>query len=373
MDGAPAPSPPPLWQSLLLPVLLLVAGVGGLLVLKSRARPPAEVEVRRAPLRVPVLALERSEVVVTLTGHAALRPRRAGPVASELRARVRKVAEDLRPGAMVREGQVLVELDGDDSESALASARAELTAGKAGLERLEIERGRNESLVKVRREVFDLAEREWQRGQELRRGGSLISDSELGRLKLEALRAREGVLQLERALELHAPLCREQQARVEIFEQQVRRLERDLERTRIAAPFAGRIERAAAEVGRLALPGEPLFELADDSRLEAPVPLLAEEAERWLEADTSTGWYVLKRPHVARLKWVSGSLTAQGRLQGYVLSLLPIVLAFAINWINPELMRLLWVEPLGRVFIAVAVALWLLGFYMIRKIVSIDV
>jgi len=39
--------------------------------------------------------------------------------------------------------------------------------------------------------------------------------------------------------------------------------------------------------------------------------------------------------------------TAQGRLTGMILSLLPVVLGFLLYLINPETMRLLWTRPMG--------------------------
>ena len=67
------------------------------------------------------------------------------------------------------------------------------------------------------------------------------------------------------------------------------------------------------------------------------------------------------------------ALTAQGRAQGYVMTALPILLGFVLFQMEPEQMALLWTEWYGWVVIAVVVILEVVGFVIIKKIVSIDV
>ena len=63
--------------------------------------------------------------------------------------------------------------------------------------------------------------------------------------------------------------------------------------------------------------------------------------------------------------------TAQGRMSGYTLAALPILVGFAIMVINPEYMRTLFHEPLGRMMLWGAGTLQLFGFFWIRRIVDI--
>lgn len=65
--------------------------------------------------------------------------------------------------------------------------------------------------------------------------------------------------------------------------------------------------------------------------------------------------------------------TAQGRLSGYILGALPIVVALIILLINPDYMRLLISETIGHFMIAGAVTLQILGYLWIRKIVNIEI
>lgn len=67
------------------------------------------------------------------------------------------------------------------------------------------------------------------------------------------------------------------------------------------------------------------------------------------------------------------ALTAQGRMQGIVMTLLPIFLGFILYKMEPEVMSRLITEPIGWVVIAIIIVMELLGYFFIRKIVNIDV
>jgi tight adherence protein B len=66
------------------------------------------------------------------------------------------------------------------------------------------------------------------------------------------------------------------------------------------------------------------------------------------------------------------SLTAQGRLQGWAMGLLPAVCALALALIEPEAMAMLVTTPLGWVTCAVLLLMQALGIHGLRRIVSID-
>jgi tight adherence protein B len=67
------------------------------------------------------------------------------------------------------------------------------------------------------------------------------------------------------------------------------------------------------------------------------------------------------------------ALTAEGRLSGWVLVLLPPVLAAVIFRLNPDYMMILVNHPLGRMMATAAVTFQVLGMLCIRKIVNLKV
>ena len=67
------------------------------------------------------------------------------------------------------------------------------------------------------------------------------------------------------------------------------------------------------------------------------------------------------------------SLTAQGKLQGVVMTGLPILLGVLLNFLEPEAMSKLWTTTIGYAVMALIIVMEILGYLMIRKITSIDV
>ncbi len=67
------------------------------------------------------------------------------------------------------------------------------------------------------------------------------------------------------------------------------------------------------------------------------------------------------------------ALTAQSRISGYMVALVPLVLAGVIYLINPEFMGLLFKHTCGHIMVGVAVVGIAAGFFVISKIVDIDV
>lgn len=67
------------------------------------------------------------------------------------------------------------------------------------------------------------------------------------------------------------------------------------------------------------------------------------------------------------------SLTAQGRLQGVIVSLMPVFLAIAISVIEPEMMRAFIRSWPGAIVILTVVMMDVAGWLVIRKIIRIDV
>jgi tight adherence protein B len=65
--------------------------------------------------------------------------------------------------------------------------------------------------------------------------------------------------------------------------------------------------------------------------------------------------------------------TAQGRMTGWILGLLPFIVFLLMNFVNPNYARTLINDPMGRKAVWLGLALMGIGVWMIRKIVDIKV
>lgn len=67
------------------------------------------------------------------------------------------------------------------------------------------------------------------------------------------------------------------------------------------------------------------------------------------------------------------TLTAQGRMSGWVLAALPVVTGLLISSISPGYMDPLFNDRWGHIAIGIAIVMELVGFFVIQRIVNIDV
>jgi tight adherence protein B len=74
-----------------------------------------------------------------------------------------------------------------------------------------------------------------------------------------------------------------------------------------------------------------------------------------------------------RIKGEINTLTAQKKLSGWIIGLLPAAFVIMMLAINFEYMSLLFTDPMGRVLLVLAVVLDIAGILMIRRIVSVDI
>jgi Flp pilus assembly protein TadB len=65
--------------------------------------------------------------------------------------------------------------------------------------------------------------------------------------------------------------------------------------------------------------------------------------------------------------------TAQGRFTGYTLAVLPIIVGIVIYFLNPPYMRLLFTHPIGKLMVAIAGVMQIIGYIWIRRIVDIEI
>jgi tight adherence protein B len=67
------------------------------------------------------------------------------------------------------------------------------------------------------------------------------------------------------------------------------------------------------------------------------------------------------------------ALTAQGRMQGYVMTALPVLLGFLLYFLEPEAMSKLFTTKEGYITLTVVIVMEIVGYIFISKITAIDV
>ncbi|GJL82446.1 MAG: hypothetical protein DHS20C01_20800 [marine bacterium B5-7] len=256
---------------ILLPIIIIGAGI--FLFTQLKASRPEPVALQAPEKQWVVKAAEvtpgRFTPLVKLYG------RIESPVMSTLTAAVAANVDRVmvREGDFVTPGGLLVELDDTDLKFMLVQRDAEIAELKASLDSENNRYRADTAALKDEQALLDLAQRNLGRARQLastRAGSEAAVDDALEIIRNRSLAVVKRQLDIDdhpaRLARLQASLDRAGAARSMV--------ERDLQRSRIEAPFTGRITSVEVAEGERVRVGDDLVNLYDDSRLEvrAQVP-----------------------------------------------------------------------------------------------------
>lgn len=254
-----------------LPVLVLAAGVGGFLYFKANK---AESKPINITARAPVVSVQAVEKVSASPG-LILFGKIEAPSNSVLTAAVSAdvLEVSVLEGSKVQSGDTLVTLDSADVSLEILQRKAELIEIDA---QLESDRKRHEAdKVALTREqaLLSLSRKAVERSRTLARsnaGTEANLDNSIQQEQQQLLAITQ------RRLSIDDFVSRQKlwEARREKADAALKKSELDLARTKIKAPYAGRIIKVMVSEGDRTTVGAQLVQLYDDSRLEvrAQVP-----------------------------------------------------------------------------------------------------
>lgn len=222
-------------MKVLLPILIILAAVV-LMALMVRARPKVgRVEREVQPPLVRVVEATRGPVTLNVRSNGTIEPATRSTLVAQVGARIESLSPRFAEGAFFDRGEVLVRLDARDFELAATQAAARVAQARVQLEREEAE--------------SHLAAEEW---------------NELGEGTPSALVLREPQLAQARAEVASS------QAALELAQLQ-------LDRTRIRAPFGGRLETKLVDIGQFVALGTPLAHVYSTARAEISLQIPQED------------------------------------------------------------------------------------------------
>ncbi|MHC5028949.1 MAG: efflux RND transporter periplasmic adaptor subunit, partial [Planctomycetota bacterium] len=212
-------------------VVVVAAIAGGAFIVSSAPEVDTVVPEPVVPL-VRVLEVQPTAMTQRVTSNGTVMPRTEATLVAEVSGRIVSVAESFASGGFFEAGEELVRLDARDYELALTRAEAEVARAEVAVAREEAE--------------GDMARREW---------------TALGRTgEPPALVAR-------------GPQLAEARAAVAAAGAALAQAELNLERTRILAPYAGRVREKQADIGQFVGATQPLARIyaADYAEVRLPV------------------------------------------------------------------------------------------------------
>jgi RND family efflux transporter MFP subunit len=233
---------------LVIPVIVLVAGVAAAALIASARKAPPRVD--RPPLGplVEVTPVEVSDVPLTVTGHGEVVARIAVDVVPQVPGQVVQVHPSLVAGGFFRAGEVLVVIEPRDYELAVERAQAAVARAKVTLQREEAE-------AEVAREEWD----ELHPGEEPTSG-----------------------------LVVREPQVRQAEAELAAAVADLDVAKLNLERTKLSLPFDGVVVSESVDVGQVVGNGSRLATVYGTDVVEVRVPLDSRELA-WFDIPSSRG------------------------------------------------------------------------------------
>lgn len=269
------------WTKLLLFVGIVGLGVIVMMTLVKTRPQPGKTDAGPAAPLVETVTLRAQTHRIEVDATGTVQADREVLITSEVGGRIGSVGKNFVPGGRVQAGELLVKLEPERLELAVARARAELARARS---ELALEQGR-----------VEVAEREW----------TLFDDSN-----------RNG------ALARREPQLAAARANVEAAKAQLREAELNLERSGVVAPFTGVIQSETVEEGQVISAGQQLGRLlgSERFRVQASVPV---DRLQWIDLPDASGeggapaqihqpnTRIPRKGHVVR---VLGDLDPEGRM-----------------------------------------------------------
>lgn len=275
--------------SAILIVLLLAAGIG-FTAWMSRSRPDApRREDTSLPPLVEVRTLALREIREVFTGYGSARADREVTISAEVSGRVVEVAEGLKDGSPVADGQVLIRIDDREYGRRLERADGQWAEIDARLAELKVDETTAGRLAEIARDEVEVTHSEYKRLTELYER-QVASKKEWDFARLEYQRSRRELQTLEKEVRRIEPRRAQLKA-----QRDARRADKELaqlilERCTITAPFAGRVEEIFVEQGDQVRPGGQVLRIIAPRHIEVPVELPASVYPRTKVGAACTLW-----------------------------------------------------------------------------------
>ena len=231
---------------IVLPILILALGFGAYQLLASMREPPQRVARSYTGPLVEAIAAPLQQVQVVVEGQGTVRPDAQIDLVPQVSGIVVWKDADFKPGGTFAKGALLFRIDPRDYELAVQQAAVQVAQARYQLD--------------LAREEAAIAEEEWER---------LHADD-----------------QAPTDLVLRKPQLRAAEASLQGAEARLAEARLRLDRTKVYAPFAGRVRTARVDVGQHLNAGQAIAQLYSIEKAEIVVPV----------PDEDLGWFTLPLP-----------------------------------------------------------------------------
>jgi RND family efflux transporter MFP subunit len=257
----------PIVLKLLITVVVVISAVGGFLYLKSTK--PKVVQKNVAEKVWPVKAVDvrfaTHRPVLQLYGE--ILAGRKVQLRSLVAGKIIKTSDNLRNGAAINAGEVLLRIDPFNYEGAVIEARARLKEAESKLDEIYATIALENAVLKQAQTQLDLAELDLERAETLVRK-STVSKKIADDRKLIVSQRRQSAEQHFNNLKVYNARASQQKAVIDRLKWSLRKSERQLADASLKAPFSAYVSDVNVEIGQVVGANDRVATLLDKSWLE---------------------------------------------------------------------------------------------------------
>lgn len=277
--------------------------------------PPAEAstptDVRKLSVRA--IIAEPQDVTVTLNGFGEVRTRHTVTLSAEVSGRVVLVHPELVAGNVIEEGALLFAIDASEYAMDQEEIAANLGGLRTTIKKLQTEEAHARLLLENTKRTYTLAQAQLDRAIQLRKD-AIGNQTDVERAEEKVTLAKNEVEAVERELSVYPIRIEEVEQSVKAEDARLKRVALDIKRSKVHAPFRGRVELANVEAGQYLNSFDEAVTLANDSILEVPIKLDARNAQQWLRFDDAAGstlsWFDAVAKVPCEIRWTENDVAA---------------------------------------------------------------
>lgn len=250
-------------------VVLLVCGGGAAFLVPMVQK---QLQAQRDRAKGTLVVVEPAavgELVRTVSAPGIIAPKFTANISSRVSAKIIAIRVDA--GAVVKEDDILIELDSKDLEASLSASKARLAGDEASLAGTIANLASEEARIVGARATYKNAVADFERQQSLHQSGD-VSKSVLDVSQTEMERAKANLDAATKALESFQANVNASRARVEASRADVDRAQQSVDYCIIRSPLTGVVVKRNVNIGEMALGtiqniGTALLVVEDQSRL----------------------------------------------------------------------------------------------------------
>jgi multidrug efflux system membrane fusion protein len=250
----------------------VICGVLLVMIMVKNKKVPNRPEISEPGRQVGVLQVQPMTIIPRVIGYGYVEPTERWEAISEVSGKVVAMHPELKKGAFISKGEVLLQIDPESYGLAETRGKATVMTVEAQIKELQQQKVNTERQLAVEREALTLTKRELERKRQLHKKG-FVSQSELEQEEKSLLAQETALNSLINTLDLIPSKEKALLAQRDSNVSSLSELQLDLQRTEIAAPFDCRIAEVNVELDQFSAAGSVLVKAINISEVEIPVKL----------------------------------------------------------------------------------------------------